>query len=192
MRIYLMLAAMAFFPFLFAFAAEGAQKPPKVELETSEGKIVIELFPEKAPATVANFLSYVKSGFFDGTLFHRVIPGFMIQGGGYSEGMGTKETLPPIKNEADNGLKNERGTVAMARTNDPHSATGQFFINLVNNGFLDHQGKNAKGWGYAVFGKVVEGMDAVDKISKVKTGTQGGFQDVPLKPVLIKKAKTID
>jgi len=171
-------------------SAEPAKAPanPKVVLETSLGRIVLELDAAKAPKTVANFLGYVKSGHYDGTIFHRVIPGFMIQGGGMTADMGEKRTGAPIPNEADNGLKNERGTVAMARTSDPNSATAQFFINSVDNKFLNHSGKTTQGWGYAVFGKVVEGMDVVDKISAVKTGNKGGHQNVPLEPVTLTKA----
>jgi cyclophilin family peptidyl-prolyl cis-trans isomerase len=171
-------------------SAEPAKAPanPKVVLETSLGRIVLELDAAKAPKTVANFLGYVKSGHYDGTIFHRVIPGFMIQGGGMTADMGEKRTGAPIPNEADNGLKNERGTVAMARTSDPNSATAQFFVNTVDNKFLNHSGKTAQGWGYAVFGKVVEGMDTVDKIAAVKTGNRGPHQNVPLEPVTIVKA----
>lgn len=183
-----MISMAAFLPVFFASAAEPAPKRPQVTLETSKGKIVLELFPDKAPLTVENFISYVKSGFYDGTIFHRVIKGFMIQGGGLTPAMEGKPTTPPVQNEADNGLKNERSTIAMARTNDPHSATAQFFINLVNNEFLNHKGKNPQGWGYAVFGKVTEGMDVVDSIAKVQTGTKGQFGDVPAEPVMIQKA----
>ena len=171
----------------------GAEPPkapanPKVVLETSMGRIVVELDAAKAPKTVANFLGYVKSGHDDGTVFHRVIPGFMIQGGGMTADMGEKKTGAPIPNEADNGLKNERGTLAMARTSDPNSATAQFFINTVDNKFLNHSGKTMQGWGYAVFGKVVEGMETVDKIAGVKTGNKGPYQNVPVEPVTIVKA----
>jgi peptidyl-prolyl cis-trans isomerase B (cyclophilin B) len=180
-----------FLPILFAPAAEAASKPPRIELETSKGKVVIELNSEKAPLTVENFLSYVRDGFYDGTIFHRVIKGFMIQGGGFTGAMAQKPTKSPVQNEADKGLKNERGTIAMARTQDPHSATAQFFINLVNNDFLNHRGKNPEGWGYTAFGKVVEGMDVVDSIGKVQTGSKGGFQDVPVEPVVIQKARVL-
>jgi peptidyl-prolyl cis-trans isomerase B (cyclophilin B) len=152
---------------------------PKVEMETSKGKFVIELFPEKAPDTVKNFLNYVDAKFYDGTIFHRVIPKFMIQGGGFTADMKRKPAGAPIKNEADNGLKNDRGTIAMARTNDPHSATAQFFINTVNNDFLNHKSKTQQGWGYVVFGKVVAGMDVVDAISSAKTVMRGMYRDVP-------------
>jgi peptidyl-prolyl cis-trans isomerase B (cyclophilin B) len=166
---------------------------PKVVLETSEGRIVLELRPDKAPVTVRSFLDQVKSGFYDGTIFHRVIPNFMIQGGGLGSDLAAKPGAnPPIVNEADNGLKNDRGTVAMARTQDPHSATCQFFINSVSNESLNHRGKNPEGWGYAVFGRVVEGMNVVDAISKTQTGTRGPFQNVPVKPVVIQKAKVLE
>ena len=158
---------------------------PYVELETTMGNIVIELNQEKAPNTVANFLEYVKSGHYDGTIFHRVIDGFMIQGGGMDANMKEKSTNAPIQNEADNGLKNEVGTIAMARTSDPHSATAQFFINVKDNSFLNFSGKNPQGWGYAVFGKVTEGMDIVNKIKGVPTGKYGFHADVPTTPVVI-------
>jgi len=161
---------------------------PRVELDTSLGKIVIELDPEKAPKTVENFLGYVKSGFYDGTIFHRVIPGFMIQGGGFTPEMQQKKTQPPIVNEADNGLKNKRGTLSMARTNDPMSATSQFFINVNDNRPLDFTAKTPGGWGYAVFAKVVEGMDVADKIVNVPRGNRGPYGDVPNTTVEIKKA----
>lgn len=162
---------------------------PKVEFHiTGFGAITLELDQEKAPKTVANFLAYVNKGHFDKTIFHRVIPGFMIQGGGMEPGMGQKETDAPIQNEANNGLKNDHYTVAMARTNDPHSATAQFFINVANNGFLNHTAPSMQGWGYAVFGKVVSGTDVVDKIAAVKTGKRGFHSDVPVDDVLIEKA----
>jgi len=161
---------------------------PVVVLDTSMGKIALELDPAKAPKTVENFLAYVGAGHYDGTIFHRVIPDFMIQGGGFDSQMGQKPTRPPILNEADNGLANARGTIAMARTADPHSATGQFFINVKDNTFLNHTGKNPRGWGYAVFGKVIEGMDVVDAIAGVKTGARGMFRDVPVQEVVIKSA----
>ena len=163
-----------------------------VELETTMGNIVIELNQEKAPNTVANFLEYVKSGHYDGTIFHRVIDGFMIQGGGMDANMKEKSTNAPIQNEADNGLKNEVGTIAMARTSDPHSATAQFFINVKDNSFLNFSGKNPQGWGYAVFGKVTEGMDIVNKIKGVPTGKYGFHADVPTTPVVITHAKVIE
>jgi len=162
---------------------------PVVEMKTTAGAITIELYPDKAPKTVENFLAYVDSGFYDNTVFHRVIKGFMVQGGGFTKGMKQKETRPPIQNEADNGLKNERGTIAMARTNQPHSATSQFFINLVDNKFLDHTGKGLRGWGYCVFGKVIDGMEAVDTIAKLPTGVRHGHRDVPLEEAIILSAK---
>lgn len=165
---------------------------PYVELETTMGNIVIELNQEKAPNTVANFLEYVKSGHYDGTIFHRVIDGFMIQGGGMDANMTEKSTNAPIQNEADNGLKNEVGTIAMARTSDPHSATAQFFINVKDNSFLNFSGKNPQGWGYTVFGKVTEGMDIVNKIKGVPTGKYGFHADVPTTPVVITHAKVIE
>jgi peptidyl-prolyl cis-trans isomerase B (cyclophilin B) len=165
---------------------------PLVKLETSMGDITIELYPDKAPATVANFLEYVKDGFYNGTIFHRVIPTFMIQGGGFDANMKQKPTRAPIKNEADNGLTNDKYTVAMARTNIPDSATAQFFINAADNKFLNHTAKTPQGWGYAVFGKVVKGQDVVDKIKAVPTSTQGMYQDVPETPVVINKAVVVE
>jgi peptidyl-prolyl cis-trans isomerase B (cyclophilin B) len=163
-----------------------------VRLHTNFGAITLELDEQRAPDTVANFLSYVKSGFYDKTIFHRVIDGFMIQGGGFEQGMKQKKTDAPIKNEADNGLKNDNYTVAMARTSDPHSATAQFFINVADNGFLNHTGQTSQGWGYAVFGRVVEGQDVVDRIRKVRTGSRGMHQDVPLDDVIIERAEVVD
>src|SRR5215210_3281363 len=151
-----------------------------VKLHTNHGVIGLELDAKSAPATVANFLQYVKNGFFDNTVFHRVIDGFMIQGGGFAPGMKQKPTQAAVKNEADNGLKNEKYTVAMARTSDPHSATAQFFINVADNAFLNHTAPTAQGWGYCVFGRVVEGKEIVDKIKKVLTGSRGMHQDVPV------------
>lgn len=162
-----------------------------VELQTNHGNIRIELDTANAPKSSENFLAYVRSGHFDGTVFHRVIDGFMIQGGGFEPGMKQKPTLAPIQNEANNGLKNDRYTLAMARTSDPHSATAQFFINVADNGFLNHTAPSAQGWGYAVFGKVVEGQDVVDKIKGVKTGRKGFHDDVPLEDVVILKAVEI-
>ena len=165
---------------------------PVVLLETTSGDILVELYPDKAPETVANFLKYVDNGFYNNTIFHRVIPGFMIHGGGLTARMQQKDTEAPIKNEADNGLKNDRGTIAMARTMDPHSATAQFFINLVDNDFLNFQAPSGNGWGYCVFGKVTEGMDVVDKIAKVKTTTVGMYQDVPSDLVVITGASRFE
>jgi peptidyl-prolyl cis-trans isomerase B (cyclophilin B) len=160
----------------------------RVKLETSLGDIVLALDEQSAPDTVANFLQYVRDGFYEGTIFHRVIDGFMIQGGGFTGSYQQKSTRSPIKNEADNGLTNDRGTIAMARTSDPHSATAQFFINVADNTFLNHTAPTAQGWGYAVFGRVVEGMDVVDAIRQVPTGAAGPFrQDAPRTPVLIEK-----
>ena len=158
-----------------------------IKLHTNHGVIALELDAEKAPKTVANFIAYVEAGHYDGTIFHRVIDGFMIQGGGFAPGMKQKETREPVENEAKNGLKNERGSVAMARTSDPHSASAQFFINVGDNGFLDYPGQD--GWGYCVFGKVVEGMDVVEAIKNVKTGRSGFHQDVPVEDVLIERAE---
>ena len=173
------------FAFLFSLAAHAAN--PQLEVKTSQGMVVIELYQDKAPKTVENFLQYAKDNFFNGTVFHRVIPGFMIQGGGFEPGMKEKVTRAPIENEAKNGLKNETGTLAMARKPDPHSASAQFFVNLKNNDFLDYPGRD--GWGYAVFGKVTQGMEVVNKIAKVPTGNAGGHQNVPTTPVVIESVK---
>ncbi|MGC9216356.1 peptidylprolyl isomerase [Acidithiobacillus sp.] len=162
---------------------------PQVVLHSNKGDIVIELDVDKAPNTVENFLKYVDEGFFDGTIFHRVIPGFMIQGGGFTADMQQKAVHAPIANEAENGLKNTRGTLAMARTNDPHSATAQFFINLTDNDFLNFKTASGSGWGYAVFGKVIGGMDVVDDIAKTPTGNKGMHQDVPKETVSIDKGE---
>jgi len=173
-------------------AAHADDNKPKVRLQTNMGDIVLELNRAKAPRTVENFLAYVNDGFYNGTVFHRVIDGFMIQGGGFTQDLQQKSTRAPIPNEADNGLKNDRGTIAMARTNDPDSATAQFFINVVNNDFLNYRDKTIRGWGYAVFGKVVQGMDVVDRIRKLPTGPSGPFrQDVPKTPVVIQSASVI-
>jgi peptidyl-prolyl cis-trans isomerase A (cyclophilin A) len=172
-----------------ASGADGKVKNPVVLMETSLGAVKIELFPAKAPITVKNFLDYVKDGFYTGTTFHRVIPGFMIQGGGFTSDLQLKPTKRPIKNEADNGLKNDRGTIAMARTANPDSATSQFFINVVNNDGLNRPMPD--GYGYAVFGKVIGGMDVVDKIAGVKTGMRMGFQDVPQTAVMIKSITVV-
>lgn len=165
---------------------------PIVQLDTSAGVIELELYADKAPQTVANFLDYVQSGHYDGTIFHRVIDGFMIQGGGMDAQMREKTTGTPIKNEADNGLKNEVGTIAMARTSDPHSATAQFFINVNNNSFLNYSSPTTQGYGYAVFGKVTDGMDVVNQIKGVPTGKYGFHGDVPTTPIVINSAKVIN
>jgi peptidyl-prolyl cis-trans isomerase A (cyclophilin A) len=172
-----------------AFAQADKDKSPRVALETSEGRIVLELNAEKAPKTVENFLEYVRSGQYNGTIFHRVIPGFMIQGGGFTQLMTEKPTRPPIPNESRNGLKNDRGTIAMARKPEPNSATAQFFINLVDNDRLNYP--SFDGYGYAVFGRVVEGMDVVDRIKAVETATNGPYQNVPVKPIVIREARIL-
>ena len=184
------------FPLLAAVLAgltgSLALAEPQVRIDTSLGPITVELNAEQAPNTVANFLAYAKSGFYNGTLFHRVIDGFMIQGGGFSSDFQEKPTQAPIRNEADNGLKNRRGSIAMARTSDPHSATAQFFINLKDNDFLDFRAANSQGWGYCVFGRVTEGMDVVETIAKVATTSRRGHQDVPADDVVIERAEVID
>lgn len=162
-----------------------------IKLKTNHGDISLELDAEKAPLTVENFLQYVRDGFFNNTIFHRVIDGFMIQGGGFEPGMNQKPTRAPVKNEADNGLKNEAYTIAMARTTDPHSATAQFFINASNNDFLNFTSATPQGWGYCVFGKVVEGKEVIDKIKKVRTGNKAGHQDVPVEDIVIESAEEI-
>jgi len=162
-----------------------------VKLQTNFGAITLDLDAEKAPQTVANFLQYVNDGFFNDTIFHRVIDGFMIQGGGFMADMTQKATRDQIQNEATNGLKNDAYTIAMARTPNPHSASSQFFINLADNGFLNHTGQTSQGWGYCVFGKVIEGKDVVDKIAKVKTGNNAGHQDVPVEAVIIESAAVV-
>ena len=163
-----------------------------VIMTTTVGPMTIELDADTAPKTVENFLSYVAGGFYDGTIFHRVIDNFMIQGGGFTADMEQKSTQAPIENEANNGLKNQRGTIAMARTQDPHSATAQFFINVQDNDFLNHTGENMQGWGYAVFGKVTDGEDVLDKIRGVQTGSQAGHQDVPVEPIIIESVAIIN
>ena len=176
-------------------AARAAAQPasdPVVKLETSLGDIVLRLDARKAPITVANFIQYVKSGHYDGTVFHRVIKNFMIQGGGMTPELKEKRTVAPIRNEADNGLRNQKYTIAMARTSDPHSASSQFFINTKNNDFLDFKAKTPQGWGYAVFGKVIQGQNVVDKIESVTTGRKGYHDDVPVTPVIIKKAIVVE
>lgn len=176
-----------------AAPAEGVSDVthPLVEMRTSLGTMKIELYPDKAPKTVDNFLAYVRDGFYDGTIFHRVIDGFMIQGGGFTPDMSEKPTRAPIENEASNGLKNLRGTIAMARTDDPHSATAQFFINGKDNAFLDYKTSTRTGFGYAVFGKVVEGLDVLDKIEKVETGSRSGYDDVPKENVVIETVHVV-
>ncbi|MGD9787602.1 MAG: peptidylprolyl isomerase [Sulfuricellaceae bacterium] len=175
---------------LLTYAAHAAN--PQVEMKTNQGDMVIELYADKAPKTVENFLEYANSGFYNGTVFHRVIDGFMIQGGGFDTRLNQKPTRAPIRNEADNGLKNTMYTVAMARKMDPHSASAQFFINVADNGFLDHTAPTFDGWGYCVFGKVVKGQDVVDKIARMRTGAAGPFpKDVPLEPVIIKEVKLL-
>ena len=171
-----------------SFSAVAGENP-RVVMDTSKGQIILELYADKAPETVKNFLAYVDAGFYNGTIFHRVIPGFMIQGGGFTADMKQKRAGAPIRNEADNRVRNQRGTIAMARTSAPHSATAQFFINAVDNDFLNHKAKTNQGWGYAVFGRVAEGMAVVDAISAVKTGTRGPFRDVPVEAVVITKVK---
>ena len=165
---------------------------PIVTFKTNMGDFSVQLEPKKAPKTVANFLQYVKDGHYDGTIFHRVINNFMVQGGGFNTDMRQKTTEAPIDNEANNGLKNNRGTIAMARTMDPHSATAQFFINVSDNDFLNHTAENMQGWGYAVFGQVVEGQEVLDKIRVVPTGSQAGHQDVPVDPVVIESVTVLD
>ena len=165
---------------------------PRVKLQTNHGDMVITLDAAKAPKTVENFLTYVREGFYNGTIFHRVMDGFMIQGGGFEPGMKQKTTHATVENEANNGLKNDKYTVAMARTNDPHSATAQFFINVANNDFLNHTSPTAQGWGYAVFGKITEGTDIADKIKGVKTGNSGFHQNVPAEDVIIEKAEILE
>jgi len=190
--------AVLFAAAMFASSRSGdAQEtppptPPRVALETSLGTIVLELDPGKAPKTVENFLGYVRKGQYDGTIFHRVIRNFMVQGGGFDADMNQKPVGAPIQNEATNGLKNLRGTIAMARTMDPHSATAQFFINTVDNRPLDYAAQTTEGWGYAVFGKVVEGMEVVDAIEGVRTGQHGRFSDVPVDPVVITRAHVVE
>jgi peptidyl-prolyl cis-trans isomerase B (cyclophilin B) len=186
------LATLLFAVSSFSALAEGDNALPQVKLETSLGDIIIELNADKAPNTVENFLSYVNDGFYDGTVFHRVIKDFMIQGGGFTEEFKQKSPNDPIKNEANNGLSNVRGSVAMARTGDPHSATAQFFINTVDNNFLDFRGEQGAAWGYAVFAEVVEGMDVVDKIRTVSTSSKGAHQDVPSDNIVIINATVVE
>lgn len=191
-KILSILIVMSFGLSLVCWADETPESRPIVKLETTKGDILLELDREKAPKSVENFLAYVQSGFYDGTIFHRVMKGFMIQTGGFTEKMDKKQTRDQIKNEADNSLKNRRGTVAMARTNVPHSATSQFFINTVDNAFLDHQDKSTRGWGYCVFGKVIKGMEVVFEIERVRVGTRMGHQNVPTLPVILKRAVIVE
>ena len=192
MRYILITLTSLFLLFSSANAADDVTSK-RVKLETSEGNIIVELDITRAPLTVLNFLKYVNSGHYDGTIFHRVIKDFMIQGGGFTPDMNRKEGHATVKNEADNGLSNLRGTIAMARTNDPHSASTQFFINVVDNTFLDHKSKTPRGWGYTVFGQVIKGMNVVDKIRNIRTGPNGPFRsDVPLKMVIIHKASVVE
>ncbi len=192
-RIAALLAAALFALFAtHAFAQEKTDTAPRVSLQTNVGEIVLELDLKRAPLSVANFLQYVREGQYNNTIFHRVIPGFMIQGGGYNVDFSRKETRDPIENEARNGLKNRRGTLAMARTADPHSGTAQFYINLVDNNFLDHRSPTPRGWGYAVFGHVIAGMDIVDRIASIQTGPGGPFpKDVPQQTVVIQQAQVL-
>jgi len=172
-------------------ATPAAADNPRVLMQTSMGELVIELYPQQAPISVANFLQYVDDGFYDGTIFHRVIDGFMIQGGGFTQEFEKKGTRPPILNEADNGLRNAIGTLAMARTGEPHSATSQFFINVANNTSLDFREKTPRAWGYAVFGRVVKGMELVKAIKSVPTGSRGMYQDVPTTSIVIQKVSRL-
>ncbi len=172
---------------LLSFASETV----KIKMVTNQGDIILELYPDKAPDTVKNFVNYTENNFYNKTIFHRVIDGFMIQGGGYTNAQDRKKTLSPIKNEADNGLKNDRYTIAMARTRDPHSATAQFFINLKNNDFLNFTRKSLNGWGYTVFGKVIKGQEIVDKIAKVKTIATAGQPNIPVDPIYIEDVDVI-
>ena len=177
--------------FILALLGGSALATPTAIIHTSMGDITVELDEDRAPATVANFRRYAEDGFYNDTIFHRVIPGFMIQGGGHTADMKEKPTREPIANEAHNGLKNLRGSIAMARTSDPHSASSQFFINLVDNGYLNHTSKTNAGWGYAVFGKVVAGLDVIDKIAAVKTGRSGMHRDVPVEDIIIEKTEIL-
>ena len=192
MHIFKVFSAFALSFSLTALAANSPTSHPQVEIKTNLGKVVLELYPDKAPKTVDNFLHYVKDGHYTGTIFHRVIPGFMIQGGGFDKTFKQKSTRPPVENEAGNGLKNEIGTVAMARTTDPHSATAQFFINVANNTFLNHTSPTPRGYGYTVFGKVIEGMDVANRIAAVPTGSGGPFPtDVPKETIVIEEVRLI-
>lgn len=194
MRFVLTLMGAIALSLLMCAGTQAATKEsdPVVKLETSVGDILVQLNARQAPITTANFIQYVKSGHYDGTIFHRVIKDFMIQGGGMTSDMREKRTLAPIRNEANNGLRNKKYTIAMARTSDPHSASSQFFINTRDNDFLDFKAETPQGWGYAVFGKVIGGQDVVNRIERVSTGNRAGHQDVPLEPVVIKKAYVVD
>ncbi len=190
---YLLITFTSLFLFISSAHAADDLTKKRVQLETSEGNILLELDITRAPLSVLNFMNYARSGFYDGTVFHRVIKNFMIQGGGFTPELTRKPTKAPILNEADNGLKNVRGTIAMARTADPHSATSQFFINVTDNPFLNHTSKTPRGWGYAVFGHVIKGMNVVDKIRNTRTGPNGPFaSDVPLKMIIIHKVSIIE
>ena len=190
-RVLFGLILFAFLSVATAVETESADANPLVRMETNQGTIMLELYPEKAPESVDNFLRYAEDGFYDGTIFHRVIKGFMIQGGGFTQDMQRKRFRSPIVNEADNGLSNRTGTIAMARTSEPHSATAQFFINVSDNTPLDFRGRTPRGWGYAVFGRVVEGMDIVGKIENTATTTRGGHSDVPADNIIIEKVRRI-
>jgi cyclophilin family peptidyl-prolyl cis-trans isomerase len=189
----LIISMVLFLTSTLSFATENnmSDTQTKVKLTTTLGEIIIQLNTEKAPVSSANFLTYVNEGFYNGTIFHRIIPGFMAQGGGFDTSFNQKAVHAPIKNEANNGLANNRGTLAMARTNDPNSATAQFFINYKDNSFLNHTSQTSSGWGYAVFGEVIEGMDVVDAMAKQPTGNRGGHQDVPKTDIVIEKAEVI-
>jgi len=189
----LILSMVLFLTSTLSFATENnmSDTQTKVKLTTTLGEIIIQLNTEKAPVSSANFLTYVNEGFYNGTIFHRIIPGFMAQGGGFDTSFNQKAVHAPIKNEANNGLANSRSTIAMARTNDPNSATAQFFINYKDNSFLNHTSPTASGWGYAVFGEVIEGMDVVDAMAKQATGNRGGHQDVPKTDIVIEKAEVV-
>jgi peptidyl-prolyl cis-trans isomerase B (cyclophilin B) len=189
----LILSMVLFLTSTLSFATENnmSDKQTKVKMTTTLGEIIIQLNTEKAPVSSANFLTYVNEGFYNGTIFHRIIPDFMAQGGGFDTSFNQKAVHAPIKNEANNGLKNTRGTLAMARTNDPNSATAQFFINYKDNSFLNHTSPTSSGWGYAVFGEVIEGMDVVDAMAKQATGNRGGHQDVPKTDIVIEKAEVV-
>ena len=193
LALFLCLMAAPLMAVGFGFSSAHAATPdPAVKLETNYGDIIVRLDARKAPISTANFVQYVKSGFYDGTVFHRVIKSFMIQGGGFTPDLKQKETRAAIRNEADNGLKNKKYTIAMARTGEPHSATAQFFINTTDNDFLDFKSQTPQGWGYAVFGKVLKGQEVVDKIAAVTTGKKGYYDDVPMENVIIKKAVIVE